>query len=206
MRKRHIAIGAVVLATAGLGAVQTSSADAGGGRINFALQRSPGIVNAGCLPHAAARVTVRHDGPVERMTVDAWGLPADTGFDTFVIQVPNAPFGVSWYQGDLETNRVGFAHQEYVGRFNQETFAIALNSAPAPSVHTSPTPDATTNPPFGPVHTFHIGVWFNSPADAVKAGCPGATTPFNGEHNAGVQVFNTAQFPVTAGPLGTLQP
>jgi hypothetical protein len=113
---------------------------------------------------------------------------------------------VSWYQGDLETNRWGFAHQEYVGRFNQETFAIAPNTAPAPSVHSSPTPDATSNPAFGPVHTFHVGIWFNSPADATKAGCPGATTPFNGEHNARVQVFNTAQFPATAGPLGTLEP
>ena len=206
MRKRHIAVGAVVLATAGLGAVHTSAADAGGGRINFALQRSPGIVNTGCLPNAGGRVTVRRDDEVERMTIDAWGLPANTEFDTFVIQVPNFPFGVSWYQGDLETNRGGFAHQEYVGRFNQETFAIAPNSAPAPAVHSSPTPDATTNPAFGPVHTFHIGIWFNSPADAVKAGCSGATTPFNGEHNAGVQVFNTAQFPATAGPLGTLEP
>jgi hypothetical protein len=140
------------------------------------------------------------------MTVDAWGLPANTEFDTFVIQVPNAPFGVSWYQGDLETNRWGFAHQEYVGRFNQETFAIAPNTAPAPAVHSSPTPDATSNPAFGPIHTFHVGVWFNSPADATKAGCPGATTPFNGEHNAGVQVLNTAQFPATAGPLGTFKP
>ena len=37
-------------------------------------------------------------------------------------------------------------------------------------------------------------------------GCePGATvptvTPFNGEQNAGIQVVNTAQFPVNAGPL-----
>ena len=62
------------------------------------------------------KVTVKHDGPVETMRVDAWGLPADTEFDTFVIQVPNAPFGVSWYQGDLETNRVGYAQQEYVVR------------------------------------------------------------------------------------------
>ena len=206
MKKRTLAAGAVALATAGLGLAQTSSADAGGGRINFELQRSPGIAAAGCLPNAAARVKVKHDGAVERMTIDAWGLPANTEFDTFVIQVPNFPFGVSWYQGDLETNRHGVAHQEYVGRFNQETFAIAPNVAPAPSVHSSPTPDATSNPAFGPIHTFHIGVWFNSPADAAKAGCSGATTPFNGEHNAGVQVFNTAQFPATAGPLGTLEP
>ena len=52
MKKRTIAMGAVALATAGLGLAQTSSADASGGRIDFALQRSPGIVAAGCLPYA----------------------------------------------------------------------------------------------------------------------------------------------------------
>ena len=57
-----------------------------------------------------------------------------------------------------------------------------------------------------PIHTFHLGLWFNSPADAVKAGCPGATTPFNGDHDAGVQVLNTAGFPDLAGPLGRLKP
>jgi hypothetical protein len=28
-----------------------------------------------------------------------------------------------------------------------------------------------------------------------------AVTPFNGEQHAGIQVVNTAQFPVNAGPL-----
>lgn len=206
-KRRLLAVGATAAASLGaIGVVSAGSADAGGSQISFGLQRSPGIVTAGCLPNAAARVTVKHEGQVERMSVVAWGLPANTDFDTFVIQVPNAPFGVSWYQGDLETNRYGVAHVDYVGRFSVETFAVALNVAPAPSVHSSPIADATSNPPFAPIHTYHVGVWFNSPADAVKAGCPGATTPFNGEHNAGVQVFNTAQFPVQAGPLKSLEP
>ena len=153
------------------------------------MQRSPGIVAAGCVPNARARVVIKQAGPVELMTVEVSGLPANTDFDLFVIQVPNAPFGVSWYQGDLETNAHGRGHQTYVGRFSVETFAIALNTAPAPVVHTSPPfPDAASNPPFAPVHTYHLGLWFNLPADAARAGCPGATTPFNGEHNAGVQV------------------
>jgi hypothetical protein len=206
MMTPKIVLGAASLLALGTGLAGTSSADASGGRTSFSMQPSPGIVAAGCLPNAAARVTIKHDGPVESMKVDAYGLPANTDFDVFVIQVPNAPFGVSWYQGDLESNRRGQAHQEYVGRFSQETFAIAPNTAPAPSVHSAPTPDATSNPPFGPIHTFHVGVWFNSPADAVKAGCPGATTPFNGEHNAGVQVLNTASFPASEGPLGTFKP
>lgn len=36
------------------------------------------------------------------MRIRAWGLPKNTDFDTFVIQAPNFPFGVSWYQGDLQ--------------------------------------------------------------------------------------------------------
>ncbi len=206
MRTRAITSAAFALA-AGAGLLASStSADASGGRTSFEMQRSPGIVVAGCLPDAQAKVTLRHDGEVETMDVDAEGLPPNTGFDTFVIQVPNAPFGVSWYQGDLESNNHGRAHQKYVGRFQVETFAIAPNTAPAPSVHSSPTPDATSNPAFGPIHTFHVGIWFNSPADAAKAGCNGATTPFNGEHNAGIQVLNTSNFPDLQGPLLSVKP
>jgi hypothetical protein len=47
--------------------------------------------------------------------VHATGLPKRTDFDLFVIQVPNAPFGVGWYQGDLRTNwearRTGAQHR-----------------------------------------------------------------------------------------------
>jgi hypothetical protein len=194
------AVGAVALGAAGLGAA-TAGAGTPHPTAVFGMQRSPGVVAAGCVPDARARVVVVHAGAVEIMTVDASGLPANTDFDLFVIQVPNTPFGVSWYQGDLETNGHGHGRQTYVGRFSVETFAVAPNTAPAPVVHTSPIPDAASNPPFGPVHTYHLGLWFNSPADAAKAGCAATTTPFNGEHNAGVQVLNTAQFPLDHGPL-----
>jgi hypothetical protein len=53
-------------------------------------------------------------------------------------------------------------------------------------------PDADKNPAFNPIQMYHLGLWFNSPADAVKASCAGTVTPFNGEHNAGIQVLNTA--------------
>lgn len=206
MKRRSIAVGALALAAATTGILGSASADASGGFTSFTMQRSPGIVAAKCLPQANAHVTIVHNGPVEVMKVDASGLPANTDFDLFVIQVPNAPFGISWYQGDLESNPSGQAHGVFIGRFSQETFAVAPNTAPAPSVHSTPIADATSNPAFGPIHTFHLGLWFNSPADAVKAGCPGATTPFNGEHNAGVQALNTANFPNLAGPLGRLKP
>jgi hypothetical protein len=141
------------------------------------------------------------------MRVDVEGLPANTNFDFFVIQIPIAPFGVSWYQGDIETNRKGEGSQRFIGRFNIETFAVSPDVAAPPQVHTNaPFPDATVGVAFRPIHTFHLGLWFNSPADAVKAGCPGATTPFNGDHTAGIQVLNTANFPANEGPLHQVQP
>lgn len=57
-----------------------------------------------------------------------------------------------------------------------------------------------------PVHTFHLGLWFNDPADAVKAGCAGSVTPFNGDHNAGTQVLSTRNFDDAQGPLRMLIP
>ncbi|MEO5744149.1 MAG: hypothetical protein ABIQ53_06095, partial [Terracoccus sp.] len=125
MKTRSIAAGALALAAVGTGFASASSAGASGPHTSFTMQRSPGIVAARCLPQAKAKVTVTHDGQVERMRIQAWGLAKNTDFDTFVIQVPNAPFGVSWYQGDLESNGLGKADVEYVGRFSQETFAIA---------------------------------------------------------------------------------
>ncbi|HJV86408.1 MAG TPA: hypothetical protein VJ698_13115 [Noviherbaspirillum sp.] len=197
--------GMAVLATAAL-ASASASANANNGPATFEMVRSPGIVNAGCLPNATATVSILPQGPVEVMSVSARGLPPRTDFDFFVLQVPNAPFGLSWYQGDIETDAQGNGHGIFIGRFNEETFIVAPGSAAAPSVHNDAFPDATTNPPTGPVHTFHLGLWFNSPQDATAAGCPGATTPFNGEHNAGVQVLNTSQFPNDAGPLRNVKP
>lgn len=174
--------------------------------LKFDLVRSDGVVKAECVAEASATVRIVSKGPVEIMDVTVKGLPPKTNFDFFVIQVPNAPFGLSWYQGDIETNENGVGFQRFIGRFNEETFIVAPGSAPAPLVHSSPIPDATTNPPTGPVHTFHLGLWFNSPEDAAKAGCPNALTPFNGEHNAGIQVLNTSNFPEEAGPLLKVKP
>ena len=112
-------------------------------------------------------------------------------------------FGLSWYQGDIETNGDGRGRGEFVGRFNIETFIVAPGAQPAPVVHAA---DASSNPATAPVHTYHLGLWFNSPNDAVRAGCPGTVTPFNGDHTAGVQVLNTSNFPDLAGPLRQLTP
>jgi hypothetical protein len=184
--------------------------------INFPMIVSPGART--CLPNAKAQVDIiseTPDGQAEDMNIVASGLPANTGFDFFVIQLPNAPFGLSWYQGDMKTDSGGFATQHFKGRFSIETFIIAPGVGPAPQVFNDPPfPDASQNPKTvgpdgstpGPVQTYHLGLWFNSPTDAKNAGCPSTVTPFNGEHNAGIQVLNTANYPDTRGPLFTLSP
>ena len=175
--------------------------------IRFPMVRTPALATSPyCVPGARAAVTITPRGPVEELAVRVDGLPPNTDFDFFVIQEPNGPFGMAWYQGDIETNARGVGYGHFIGRFNEETFIVAPGSAPAPSVHNHAFPDATLNPKTGPIHTFHLGLWFNSPQDAVKAGCPGNVTPFNGEHDAGVQVLNTSNFPDLAGPLLKVKP
>jgi hypothetical protein len=183
-----------------------ASANASVPQARFQMVRSTAAVNSGCLPDAHARVVIKSLGPVEAMVVSASHLPPNTDFDFFVTQVPNAPFGVSWYQGDLQTNKNGNATGVFIGRFSIETFTVAPGTAPAPVVF--PT-DAAQNPAFTPVQMYHLGVWFNSPADAFAAGCqatPTAVTPFNGEHNAGTQALSTRNFPDDHGPLRNIQP
>jgi hypothetical protein len=158
-----------------------------------------------CLPNAKARVTIKSLGPVEKMRVKVCGLPSNTEFDFFVIQVPKTPFGLSWYQGDIDTDEHGRGHGEFIGRFNIETFIVAPNVTKAPVVFKNSRhpefSDTDMNPKTQPVHTYHLGLWFNSPEDAARAGCSNAETPFNGPHNAGIQVLNTANFDDLAGPL-----
>ena len=162
------------------------------------------VVSAGaktCLPNASGSVRVFQDGGVQTMEVSVRGLVPNTDYDFFVIQVPKAPFGVAWYQGDITTDKNGNGHLRVVGIFSVETFAFAQGSQPAPVVFNGPFPDASLNPAFNPIQMYHLGLWFDSPTAAQAATCPATVTAFNGEHNAGIQVLNTSNFPDDHGPL-----
>ena len=160
-----------------------------------------------CLPNASATVSIRPAGQVEIMDVSVQGLRPNTEFDFFVIQVPKAPFGVAWYQGDIQTDKYGRGRQQFVGRFSIETFSFAQGPAPAPVVFPNGVvPDASSNPSFNPVQMYHLGLWFGSSQAAQAAGCPATQTPFNGEHNAGLQVLNTSNFTDDHGPLLDVNP
>jgi hypothetical protein len=183
-------------------AISLSSFSAAAQNTTFNMVRSAGATAANCIPTARGRVTINSLGNIEVMHLEASGLPANTGFDAFVIQLPSAPFGLAWYQGDLKTDNTGKGVADFIGRFSIETFIVAPGSGPAPVVHNG---DANSNPATAPVHTYHVGLWFDSPAAAQAAGCPNTVTPFNGDHTAGIQAVSTRNFGDLNGPLRRIQ-
>ncbi len=155
---------------------------------SFNMIASPGI-NA-CLPKARGNVTITPGSLNDEMKVSVSGLVPNTGYDLFVTQLPNKPFGIAWYQSDLETDAHGNGSVTVRGIFDVETFSVSQGG--------------TTQ--FAPTHQYHLGLWFNDPKVPFNKGCePGKTspvvTPFNGEQHAGIQVLNTANFADNAGPL-----
>jgi hypothetical protein len=172
-----------------------------GDSITFNMRVSAGA--AACLKTTAfGRVTVADAGLVQNMHVETFNLPPNTEFTVFLLQVPHSPFGLSWYQGDIRTNANGKAVGDFTGIFNRETFIQAPGVAPAPQVFRD---DATSNPATPPVQIYHMGIWFADPNAAVVANCPATITPFDGDHQAGIQVLNTTNFPDAHGPLFAIQ-
>ena len=154
-------VGKIVGALTALACIASSIATAhAANSVAFKLVRSKGLASdPGCAPNAFATVKISKLSPVdfaEKMTVKVGGLVSGTQLDLFVIQVPNGPFGISWYVGDLDASGTA---RSFVSRFSKETFAVAPGSVAAPNTH--PGKDDTSNPPFNPIHTYHVGIWFN---------------------------------------------
>jgi len=181
---------ALTLGLAAASGASAAPAAAAGHDSSFTFNLVPSPNIAACLPNASGKVTITPGGENDTMKVSISGMPANAGFDLFVIQQPLAPFGVSWYQTDVNANQYGDGSATVRGVFDVETFSVS--------------PGGTTT--FSPTHQYHLGLWFNNPQTPFKLGCePGATTatvtPFNGEQHAGVQALNTSEFPADAGPL-----
>ena len=126
---------------------------------SFKLVPSPGI--KACLPHLGGNAKITTGKLNDTMTVSVHGAPPNSGFDLFVIQLPNKPFGLSWYQSDVQTGRNGVGSATVKGIFDSETFTVS--------------PGGTTTVPAGatipPQHQFHLGLWFNNPRTPFNLGC-----------------------------------
>lgn len=169
----------------------------------FNMVRSQAAVDNDCLEGAKAHVDVRTT-PTDNQIMDVTlnHAPKNTEFELFVTQQPNSPFGVSWYQADFETNNQGQGEVRARGIFSEELFVFAPGRVKAPQVDNQ---DTEKNPAFDSVHTFHLGLWFGSTQEAKDAGCPGAVTAFDGDHEAGIQAFSTRNLPNLKGPLGNIK-
>jgi len=168
---------ALTICAATLAGMAPRAHAAAGDSITFNMIRSAG---ATCLENDAhARVSISDLGPVQNMHIEVFELAPNTDYTVFVIKTPNAPFIPGWYQGDISTDKRGRGVGDFTGIFDDETFIVE-------------------NPV---VQMDHLGIWFADPNDAVKAGCAGTVTPFDGDHEAGIQVLNTANFNDKKGPL-----
>jgi hypothetical protein len=195
----------VVLAVGGalLMAALFAAAAFAGDDTSFKMVRSQAARDKDCLQGASANVDI-HSTPVgnQIMDVELKHAAKNTEYTLFVIQQPNDPFGVSWYQGDIATDNQGNGSERFIGIFSEEVFAFSPASVKAPQVDEQ---DAKKGPKFKPVHTFHLGLWFADPKEAKDAGCSGKVTPFDGDHEAGIQALSTRNFPNQKGPLGEIQ-
>ena len=197
------AIDVLVILALVVAALAAAAAFAVDSTTSFKMVRSQAAVDNDYLEGAKANVDVRTtptDNQIMDVTVNH--APKNTEFELFVTQQPNKLFGISWYQADFTTNNQGSGEVRARGIFSEELFAVAPGVVNAPQVDDL---DAEKNPAFAPVHTFHVGLWFGSPEEAQAAGCTANVTPFDGDHEAGIQAFSTRNFPALHGPLRQIQ-
>ncbi|HEY7353913.1 MAG TPA: hypothetical protein VH596_14190 [Terriglobales bacterium] len=175
--KKSILMAGLVTFMSLAGIVQQAIAEPGD-TITFSMVRAE---EATCLaPNAHGRVTVSDLGPVQNMHLEVVGLTPNNAFTVFITQHGKGPFGPSWYQGEVVTDKKGRGTADFTGIFSEETFLLSSGMA---------------------IQLDHLGIWFADPNDAYKAGCPGTVTAFDGDHNAGILVLSTANFPDNHGPL-----
>ena len=133
---------------------------------------------AACMPNARVDVNVElktDQSGRDIFEVRAEGLPPDTAFTTFLLQQAGAPFGAAEYIGDFTSDRNGRA---------RNTFQLIVQEAFASTVVNGSRVRVDLN---------QIGAWFADPAgDDFCLGPNSPVTPFDGDGQAGVQAFNSA--------------
>ncbi|MET7420416.1 hypothetical protein [Dactylosporangium sp. NPDC005555] len=187
-----LTVGAVAGAAAfvGFGAVSGDVAldkvadytSTGGGRkaevVKFKLAPSSEQL-AKCMPKVKVDVSVKLETDVKGFDVfdvSVTGGPANTAFTVFLLEVPALPFGAAEYVGDVFTDKHGKGRTE-MKLIVEEAFSSTLVGK------------ERVRKELG-----HVGMWFADPAgdDFCLGAGQGPVTPFDGDNEAGTQVFNSA--------------
>jgi hypothetical protein len=196
-RARLVAAAAAttVFGVAGIAAAATTKVE----ETTFPLFPQSTLLN--CLkpsrgaPTPQVTVEVNRGDLNDRATVELRGFKPNLDFDLFTIQHSpqtangaadaNPSVGLAWYQSDLHVQADGTGEARVRTVLLDQIFGVDKDVSLAPT------------------NTFHLGFWFNNPADAGNCGFTGFT-PFNGEHHAGPLAFVTRPNQKTnLGPLCT---
>jgi hypothetical protein len=167
-------------------ALATPAEEGGADEVHLQLTPSQPAL-AACMPGATLDVTVKLTTDkvgFDSFEIQAKNLPPNRDYTVFLIETAGAPFGAAEYIGDFSTNPAGNG---------QNTFKLIVQEAFSSTLVNGARTRVDLN---------RVGVWFADPKD--DDFCPAATgvngtTPFDGDNEAGVQAFNSAN----ADPLPT---
>jgi hypothetical protein len=162
------------------------------------LAVSLGAVGSGPLANAAANdstnfTMVRSAGAASCIKSTARGRVAisDLGeVQNLHVEVFSLPANTQFTLFVINTPNAPFTPAWYQGDLTTDSRGNGVVNPGTPAV---------------PTELDHLGLWFADPADAVNAGCPDTVTPFDGDHEAGIQVLNTSNFADDNGPLRRIQ-
>jgi hypothetical protein len=132
---------------------------------------------AACIPNGRVEVTVdltTNEVGFDRFRIRASDLPPNRSYTVFLLEQAGAPFGAAEYIGDFTTDGSGNGKNTF-RLIVQEAFSSTLVAGSRVRVDLN-----------------RIGVWFADPADDEFCLPGSGPTPFDGDGEAGVQVFNSA--------------
>lgn len=132
---------------------------------------------AQCMPDADVEVTVKLTTAkkgFDIFDIRARHIAPDRDYTVFLLEQAGAPFGAAEYIGDLSTNSQGNGRAEF-RLIVQEAFSSTLVDGKRVRVDLN-----------------RVGMWFADPKDDEFCLPGSGATPFDGDNEAGVQAFNSA--------------
>ena len=133
---------------------------------------------ARCMPNARVKITVRSTTDAigfDILRVNARHLAPNRDYTVFLLETAGAPFGAAEYIGDITTDERGNADNE-LHLIVDEAFSSTIVNNERVRVDLN-----------------QVGMWFADPADDDFCLGPNSpVTPFDGDNEAGVQAFNSA--------------
>jgi hypothetical protein len=143
------------------------------------LQLTPSSARlAQCMPDADVDVDVKlttDKKGFDIFDITARHIAPNRDYTVFLLEQAGSPFGAAEYIGDLSTDEYGNGHAEF-HLIVQEAFASTIVNGTRVRVDLN-----------------RVGMWFADPKDDDFCLGPNSpVTPFDGDNEAGVQAFNSA--------------